>query len=79
MARSSIIRRREWKTPAIPESAARRRLGGEPEAIPRQVHGFNQGANSFQIDPNKTKQKYLDLLGFIRPNRGFSMGYGESK
>jgi hypothetical protein len=21
----------------------------------------------------------LDLLGFIRPNRDFSMGYGESK
>jgi hypothetical protein len=25
---------------------------------------------------NKSKQKCLDLLGFIRPNRDFSMGYG---
>jgi hypothetical protein len=32
-----------------------------------------------QAQPNKTKQKSLDLLGFIRPNRDFSMGYGESK
>ena len=40
-------------------------------------------------DPSKTKKnqaqanqiqiKCLDLFGFIRPNRGFSMGYGESK
>jgi hypothetical protein len=41
--------------------------------------GFNQRANSFRANPNKTKQKGLDLLGFIRPNRGFSMGYRESK
>jgi hypothetical protein len=38
---------------------------------------FNQHANSFQAKPNKTKQKGLDLLGFIRPNRDFSMGCGE--
>jgi hypothetical protein len=40
---------------------------------------FNQHAKSVQINPNKTKQKSLDLLGFIRPNRDFSKGYGESK
>jgi hypothetical protein len=34
---------------------------------------------SSQILPNKSKQNGLDLLGFIRPNRDFSMGYGESK
>jgi hypothetical protein len=28
-----------------------------------------------QTNPSKTKQKSLDLLGFIRLNRGFSMGY----
>jgi hypothetical protein len=38
---------------------------------------FNQGANSFQIIPNKTKQISLDFLGFIRPNRDFSKGYGQ--
>jgi hypothetical protein len=35
-----------------------------------------------ELGPNKSKQnqaKSLDLLGFIRPNWGFSMGYGESK
>jgi hypothetical protein len=31
-------------------------------------------AKGFQAKPNKTKQNSLDLLGFIRPNRGFSMG-----
>jgi hypothetical protein len=31
--------------------------------------------NSDQTNPNKTKQKSLDFLGFIRPNRDFSMGY----
>jgi len=34
---------------------------------------------SSQILPNKSKQNGLDLLGFIRQNRDFSMGYGESK
>jgi protein-L-isoaspartate O-methyltransferase len=34
---------------------------------------------SRQILPNKSKQNGLDLLDFIRPNRDFSMGYGESK
>jgi hypothetical protein len=33
----------------------------------------------FQTIPSKTKQKSLDFLGFIRPNRGFSMGYSDSK
>jgi hypothetical protein len=32
-----------------------------------------------QAQPNKTKRNCLDLLGFIRPNRDFSKGYGESK
>jgi hypothetical protein len=32
-----------------------------------------------QAQPNKSKQKCLDLFGFIRPNRDFSMGYGDSK
>jgi hypothetical protein len=36
---------------------------------------FNRRANSFQINPNKTKQKSLDFLGLIGPNRDFSMGY----
>jgi ArsR family transcriptional regulator len=36
-------------------------------------------AKGLQAKPNKTKQNSLDLLGFIRPNRDFSMGYGDSK
>jgi hypothetical protein len=32
-----------------------------------------------QARPNKSKQKRLDLFGFIRPNRDFSMGYDDSK
>jgi hypothetical protein len=32
-----------------------------------------------QASPSNSKQKGLDLLGFIRPNRGFSMGYGGKK
>jgi hypothetical protein len=32
-----------------------------------------------QAPPNKSKQNSLVLFGFIRPNRDFSMGYGESK
>jgi hypothetical protein len=31
--------------------------------------------NSVQANPNKTKENCLDFLGFIRPNRDFSMGY----
>jgi hypothetical protein len=44
--------------------------------FPRNGRRFNQGARSFQANPNKTKQKSFDFLGFIRPNRDFSMGYG---
>ena len=42
---------------------------------PGRSGGFNQSGNSFQANPNKSKQKSLDLFGFIRPNRDFSMGY----
>jgi hypothetical protein len=40
---------------------------------------YNLKASAFQANPSKTKQKSLDLLGFIRPNRGFSRVYSESK
>jgi hypothetical protein len=36
-------------------------------------------AKQNQAKPNKSKQNFLFLFGFIRPNRAFSMGYGESK
>jgi hypothetical protein len=45
----------------------------------RAAPGFNQRAHSPQAKPNKSKQKRLDLLGFIRPIRDFSMGYYDSK
>jgi hypothetical protein len=32
-----------------------------------------------QGNPNKSKEKSLDFLGFFWPIRGFSIGYGESK
>jgi hypothetical protein len=32
-----------------------------------------------KILTSKTKQKCLVLLGFIRPNQDFSMGYSDSK
>jgi hypothetical protein len=32
-----------------------------------------------QAKPNKTKQNGLGFAWFIRPNRDFSMGYGDSK
>jgi hypothetical protein len=44
-------------------------------ALALRDSGFNQNASPVQAKPNKTKQKSLDFLGFIRPNRDFSMGY----
>ena len=48
----------------------------------RKASGFNRGvkfpptqSKQIQAKPNKSKQNCLDLLGFIRPNRDFSMGY----
>ena len=35
-------------------------------------------SKKIQAKPRKTKEKCLDLLGFIRPNRDFSRGYSES-
>jgi hypothetical protein len=44
------------------------------------VDAFRRGAlKPIQAGPNKSNQKGLDLFGFIRPNRDFSMGYGKSK
>jgi hypothetical protein len=35
---------------------------------------YNRNAKTPLTNPNKTKQKSLDLLGFVRPNRDFSKG-----
>jgi hypothetical protein len=51
------------------------RLGLLPDQKSPRSPGFNQGANSVQANPNKTKQNCLDFLGFVRPNRDFSKGY----
>jgi hypothetical protein len=63
-------------------------LGSENKAR-QEVHGSacrrsgaagaGEAQLAGQIRPNKTKQNSLDLLGFIRPNWDFSMGYGDSK
>jgi hypothetical protein len=55
---------RHWTTTAIPEQGGARRQFGFSKP--------NQGP------PNKSKQKRLDLFGFIRANRDFSMGYVDS-
>src|SRR5208282_3019379 len=44
----------------------------QPEAT--RGRGLRCAAKFFQARPSKTKQECLDLLGFIRPNRDFSMG-----
>jgi hypothetical protein len=40
---------------------------------------FAFAAKRIQAKPNKSKWNGLELLGFIRPNLGFSMSYNESK
>jgi hypothetical protein len=65
---SSFKRARQREEEAPPEGPI---ASGESTRRP----GFKQRANSLQAKPNKTKQNCLDFLGFIRPNRDFSMGY----
>jgi hypothetical protein len=36
---------------------------------------YNPRASSVQVNPNQTKEKSLHVLGFLWPNRDFSMGY----
>jgi hypothetical protein len=51
----------------------------DPKGFPRGRWSGQIRPGAIQINPNKSKQKGLDLLGYIRSNRDFSMGYGESK
>jgi hypothetical protein len=53
--------------------------GGGQALLDSNSHGLGSGAKQNQARPNKSKLNGLDLFGFIRPNRDFSMGYGESK
>jgi hypothetical protein len=51
-----------------------------PETIDERSRAEARRPKRFEQDqagPSKTKQDCLDLLGFIRPNRDFSAGYGE--
>ena len=43
------------------------------------AHAAAKPSKQNQAKSYKSKQNRLDLLGFIRQNRDFSMGYGESK
>jgi hypothetical protein len=62
-------------------------LAGGAAAEPARGRQYNLGVSRRQINPskpqtnpNKSKKKRLDWLGFIRPNRDFSMGYsGKNK
>ena len=50
-----------------------------PSKTSRRSRGRRRGSPHGQIAPSpakKTKQNCLDLLGFVRPNPGFSMSYG---
>jgi hypothetical protein len=49
------------------------------QRITRQAAGSAGPAKQKQIKTNKNKQIGLYFLGFIRPSRGFSKGYTESK
>ena len=40
---------------------------------------YNLMAKPVQINPRKTKEKGLDFLGFLWPNRDFSTRYSDSK
>jgi hypothetical protein len=46
-------------------------------AVAKAIHSTSRARLGRQIRPSKTKQKCLDSLGFIRPNRDFSMSYGK--
>jgi hypothetical protein len=50
-----------------------RRLQRARAEVKTREPGFNQRANSFQANPNKSKHNSLDFLDFIRPNRDFSL------
>jgi hypothetical protein len=50
-------------------------LSSKPKPAPSRGLATKQ----IQEKPSKSKKNRLDLLGFIRPNQGFSMGYSESK
>ena len=84
--RRSLRRRRLPDCPCALLSGLRRRSGQRARAgrsrrttIRRRDRGFGSAAKLFQARPSKTKQKCLDLLGFIRQNRDLSMGYDDSK
>jgi hypothetical protein len=51
-----------------------------PPAVPTgEVAAFGSAAKRFQTRPNKSKQKRLDIFGFIRQDRDFSMGCERKK
>jgi hypothetical protein len=75
MAGPSLSERRRGLEPAsagYPRAARTAKI-----SAPNHTRGL--AAKPFQAKPNRTKQNSFDLLGFIRANRDFSMGYGESK
>jgi hypothetical protein len=53
--------------------------GGEKGALTSDMRSGHCSVQIVQAQPNKTKQNGLDLLDFIRRNRDFLKGYGESK
>ena len=52
--------------------------GGDPAPVYGAASGQNFPSRT-QSRPSRTKKMGLDCLGFLRPIRGFSMGYEQSK
>ena len=61
------------------DSAPRRRAEAGRFGCNRHATKSQAKPKQIQANPNKSKQNCLDLLGFIRPNRDFSMGCGRKK
>jgi hypothetical protein len=60
--------------PCVPAASGGSRRGRHRAAA------YNPWASLVQANPNESKEKSLDLFGFLWPNRAFSKGYrGKNK
>src|SRR5208337_1793702 len=75
----AVVTHREGLKKA-PEQFENLAAGGAPEAKGRSRYASGQIPPSrTKASPSRTKKTGLDFLGFVRPIRGFSMGYEQSK
>jgi hypothetical protein len=84
MTQEASRRQSSRQKPAIERSLGLR-FAQVQSALPAKREGPRAGqirassSKEIQANPNKSKENSLDFLGFLWWNRGFSMGYGESK